>query len=214
MIEHILSFVLPERALQAIKGIKNRHFKELTVSKWHKAGCPMPVPHQIKLSTIEEFQTKSGYDILVETGTFKGDTIEAERKIFGQIISVELGKELHEKARERFRKFRHIKLYQGDGGKVLHDIVPELEGPAIFWLDGHYSGGVTARGESDCPILSELDAVLKNCKFKHIILIDDADCFIGKNDYPTIEQLTHHIKSLAKNYKIEVKYGIIRVTTD
>jgi hypothetical protein len=209
MIEQIL-LLLPERLILAIKSIRNRHFKGMTIWRWRKSGCPLPPPHQVKLSTIEEYQKKSGYSILVETGTFKGDTIEAERNVFEQIISVELGRDLYEKAVKRFKKYDHISLYHGDSGKVLKDIVAGLKRPAIFWLDGHYSGGVTARGEKDCPIFEEVEAIFQKGTFRHILLIDDAECFTGQDGYPTIEELTDYIKGKCSNYEVEVKYGVIR----
>jgi hypothetical protein len=121
---------------------------------------------------------------------------------------------LYEEAVRRFKKYGHIKLYHGDSAKVLTDIVAGLEEPAIFWLDAHYSGGVTARAEKDCPIFGEVDAIFQKGTFRHILLIDDADCFIGANDYPTVEELTAYIKEKRSDYKVEVKYGIIRATVD
>jgi len=110
----------------------------------------------------------------------------------------------------RFNKSGHIKIIKGDSAKILNEIVPELTGPAIFWLDGHYSGGITARGDKDCPIYEEIDAILKNRKFNHIILIDDARCFTGEGDYPTVNQLTEYIKYREPKYEVLVESDIIR----
>jgi hypothetical protein len=65
--------------------------------------------------------------------------------------------------------------------------------PALFWLDGHYSGGVTARGESDTPIYAELVHVLGS-SHKNVIVIDDARCFGSGAKYPTIEALTAFVR--------------------
>jgi hypothetical protein len=40
------------------------------------------------------------------------------------------------------------------------------------------------------------------------LLIDDARCYVGKGDYPTIDQLTNYVKSKNENYRVEVKYDI------
>ena len=37
-----------------------------------------------------------------------------------------------------------ISIIQGDSGKILNSITNKLKKPAIFWLDGHYSSGITA----------------------------------------------------------------------
>jgi hypothetical protein len=82
--------------------------------------------------------------------------------------------------------------------------------PAIFWLDGHYSAGITAKGDKECPIFEELNAILNKNEFNHILLIDDARCFIGEGDYPTIEELTNYVKTKDKSYQVVVEHDIIR----
>ena len=39
------------------------------------------------------------------------------------------------------------------------ELVRQLDGPALFWLDGHYSGGDTAKGELDTPVSAELESI-------------------------------------------------------
>jgi hypothetical protein len=168
------------------------------------------IPHSVKQSTIKEYQQKYGYTTLVETGTYKGDMVEAQKTIFDKIISIELGFDLFEKAKERFKYDKNVIIVQGDSGKVLPLILKEINEPVIFWLDGHYSGGITAKGDKKCPILEELDAILNDKRFNHILLIDDARCFIGDGDYPTIKKLTEYIRSKNDQYQVEVKHDIIR----
>jgi hypothetical protein len=64
----------------------------------------------------------------------------------------------------------------------------ELNEPAIFWLDGHYSGGFTAMGEKETPVYEELKIIFSN-KQDHVILIDDARLFNGNDGYPTFDDL-------------------------
>ena len=77
-------------------------------------------------------------------------------------------------------------------------------------MDGHYSAGITAQGEKDCPIFEELAAIFDGKKFNHILLIDDARDFIDQGDYPSIDQLTKYIKSKNEDFQVEVKHDIIR----
>lgn len=190
---------------QRTKYLEKKRFKE-----WEKNGCPVPSPHRVKQLAIADYQQKYGYTTLVETGTYLGDMVEAQKKMFKKIISIELGTDLFKKAQKRFMNNKNVTIVEGNSGKVLPKILEDLSEPAIFWLDGHYSEGITARGDKDCPIFEELDAIFSNSKFDHILLIDDARCFIGEGDYPAIEKLTEYIRSKNKKYRVEVKNDIIR----
>lgn len=195
----------------------NIHFRELqergeaTYQHWLDQGKPLPVPHIAKQKTIQEYQKRYGINTLVETGTYLGDMVAAQLPHFSRILSIELSVELHKRAKIRFRKNKQVELHQGDSGKVLHKIAPKLTEPAIFWLDGHYSAGITAKGDTNCPIYGELDAIFKS-DVPHVLLIDDAQDFAGLHDYPTIEELTADIAQKAPAYKVEVKDYVIRVT--
>jgi hypothetical protein len=136
--------------------------------------------------------------------------VEAQKNNFEKIISIELGDDLYSNAKIRFKKNKNIIILKGDSGKILPTILSDLKDPAIFWLDGHYSAGVTAKGEKDCPIFEELNSIFQSKKFNHILLIDDARCFNGEGDYPTIEKLIEYVKSKNENYQVEVKNDIIR----
>jgi hypothetical protein len=134
----------------------------------------------------------------------------AQLNYFDIIYSVELSESLYKKAVYRFKKYTKVRLYQGDSANVLGEIVKDLTKPAIFWLDGHYSGGETAKGEKECPIWAELEHIL-NHHLPHILLIDDARCFIGQGDYPTIDELQQYFEKKKRTYSFEVKDDVIRV---
>lgn len=177
---------------------------------WQKNGCPVPPPHIVKQITIAAYQQKFGYTTFVETGTFMGDMVQAQKKNFKQIISIELGNELYKKAKKRFINDTNVSIVLGDSGKMLPSILKDINNPAIFWLDGHYSEGITAKGSTDCPIFEELDAILDNKRMNHILLIDDARCFNGISDYPSIEKISTYISSKNVAFKVEVKDDTIR----
>lgn len=201
---------LPYRYQNAISYNLNLQIRNKIIGDWLKAGKPVPPPHQVKQVTIEAYRSQSNYQVLVETGTFMGHMINVQRKKFKQLYSIELDGKLWQDATKRFSAYSNIRILQGDSGKVLKDLVPELTEPAIFWLDGHYSGGNTAKGDKDCPIYEELDAIFKAKQRKNILLIDDARLFNGQNDYPTLEQLTTYVKSKDPAYTVSVKDDIIR----
>ena len=184
--------------------------QETQYKNWEKNGKPVPPPHLVKQKIISGYQKKFGIDVLIETGTFLGDMIEAQKNNFKKIYSIELSEMLYKKAEKRFRNAENVTLVLGDSGKKLPEILSQLNEPAIFWLDGHYSAGDTAKGDTECPIYEELDAILMKSNQKHIILIDDARCFDGTGDYPTIKSIENYIMTRQPDYKIEVEYDVMR----
>lgn len=206
MIKEIIKSFIPKIVFISLKKMSDKK----QFATWKKNGCPVPPPHMAKQNAITGYQQKYGYTTLVETGTYLGDMVEAQKKRFKKIISIELGVDLFEKAKMRFKKDKHVNIVQGDSGKKLPEVLKDLNEPAIFWLDGHYSEGITAKGDKECPIFEELDAILKSKKFNHVLLVDDARCFNGTRDYPTIEKLTAYIKNKNEKYQVEVKHDIIR----
>ena len=181
------------------------------LAEWEKNGKPLPPPHIVKQMAIEEYRNKFHAEIFVETGTYLGDMVEAQRDHFKKIYSIELSEKLFNKAQKRFKDHSHVKILHGDSGTVLNKLMNEVDKPALFWLDGHYSGGITAKGEKETPIEKELEIILQAGP-KHIVLIDDARLFIGKMDYPSMAALKKKVQLLRPGSSIEVKRDIIRIT--
>ncbi len=182
------------------------------IYEWEKQGKPAPPPHIIKQKAIIQAKQASGYDVLIETGTYLGEMIEAQKNTFRTIYSIELGHHLHVAARAKFKKEPHINLLEGDSGNILKVLMPKIKEPAIFWLDGHYSGGITAKGDKDCPIFEELTAILNADKLPHILMIDDARLFIGADGYPTVAELDSFIGTFKTAFKKEIENDIITIS--
>ena len=79
-----------------------------------------------------------GIHVFVETGTFRGEMINAQREHFLKLIGIELSEELFQAARLRFVNDRQIQLHQGHSGIKLRAVAKGLDEPALFWLDAHY----------------------------------------------------------------------------
>ncbi|PPK87989.1 hypothetical protein CLV84_0951 [Neolewinella xylanilytica] len=197
---------------RSLRGWWKRRKDAKELQQWEESGQPVPPPHAVKQRTIRSVHQRFPYTTFVETGTFMGDMVEAQRKHFARIFSVELSKPLFIRAVKRFRGDNHITILQGDSGKVLRSVVPELQEPAIFWLDGHYSGGVTALGESVSPILAEIETILSDTLHDHVLLIDDARLFVGDENYPDLETVTALVHRLDTNYRIDITEDCICVT--
>ena len=191
---------------------KRRQVKELR--EWERDGRPVPPPHIIKQRMLADYAGRFGLKILVETGTYHGDMIEAMKDTFDHLYSIELSHELYQRAAARFRKAGHIELIQGDSGVEIGNIIKKIRQPALFWLDGHYSAGETARGEKETPVFEELSHILDTPERGHVIIIDDALCFGTDPAYPDIEALIAFIRSKRPNVKIEILDDSIRITPE
>ena len=190
--------------------VKRTQEKELF--KWERRGNPAPPPHIIKQRTLQTYANKFGLKIFVETGTYYGDMVEAMKENFDRIYSIELSNELYENAKNKFKGEEHIELIHGDSGIELNNIIDRINQPALFWLDGHYSGGVTARGNKDTPIYKELKHIINAPDNGHVIIIDDARFFGRQCTYPSIGELTDFIRSKRPEVNIVVQDDSIRIT--
>ena len=183
-----------------LREIYNSVKNPVLVWRWKRNGKPSPPPQWIKKLLIDEVRMASNYRVFIETGTYLGDMVKAQLNSFEKVYSIELSKPLWTQAKYRFKERKHVSLLQGDSSYVLPELLENVDEPAIFWLDGHYSGGITALGELECPVYKELDAIF-GIKFKaHAVLIDDARCFMGKNDYPTLGELISYVEKKVQNY--------------
>ena len=206
-----LENILPQSIVDRYKKYRNKHAAAGNRQKWEEAGKPAPPPHTVKQEAIQYYQKKSGYQVLVETGTYKGDMVLAQKEYFKKIYSIELSQYLFEKAKRRFRGQTSITLLQGNSGEVISNVLAELKEPAIFWLDGHYSGGITARIEKFSPISEELELIIASNQLQHIILVDDARGFNGENGYPTLNEVKDMTEKRLPGYEFSVDEDIIRL---
>jgi hypothetical protein len=132
---------------------------------------------------LDKLKLKSDFfEILVETGTHYGETIKNLKNEFKEIHSIELSEKLYKMCLNIFKYDININLYHGDSSKIIPEIIKNIEHNTVFWLDGHYSGGETARGEVDCPLLQEIESISNDFNNQCLIIIDDFRLF-GTNTF-------------------------------
>jgi hypothetical protein len=172
---------------------------------------PFPPPHLIKQLIVKQYAHDFNIKVFIETGTYLGDMVFSVRKTFNRIYSIELGKDLYLNAKNRFRRYKNITILIGDSGRLLPAILKEIDEPCLFWLDAHYSHGITFRWDVRTPILIELDHIFTHHIKGHVILIDDAREFNGKEDYPTVKELEEIVSKYNPDYCFINMYDIIRI---
>lgn len=207
MIKNIKTFIKNTFLFRAIDYYRQK----IALLKWKNKNYPVPAPHAYKQKVIKNYAKNFKINTMVETGTYLGETVRATKYAFKKIYSIELDDNLYNEAKQKFSKFKHINIIKGDSGLILPKILKYINEPCLFWLDGHYSKGITAKGEKNTPIYKELKTILNHKIKNHIILIDDARCFVGKDDYPTIDDLKSYINKNKKNAGIKIKNDIIRI---
>jgi hypothetical protein len=187
------------------------HRDRKALRTWEKIGRSSPPPHVVKEHLIRDYARTFNTGILIETGTYLGDMVYAMRKSFSKILSFELDQSLYEQARRRFAADRHIEIIHGDSGHLLPEYLTNINERCLFWLDGHYSGGITARGELDTPIKRELEHIFAHPIAGHVILIDDARCFTGQNDYPSLDELRELVNQQTQGLQFSVEADVVRI---
>lgn len=182
--------------------------------EWRRQGSPLPPPHLVKQQTVKRYGKMFGLHTLIETGTYTGAMVFAMQDDFARIYTVELDDKLFNAARKNLAKFAHVEPVHGDSGDVLPQIMARVNEPCLFWLDGHFSGEGTAKGRLHTPIMRELECILEHPITNHAVLIDDAHCFVGEDDYPTIEEIRELANSKRPDWHFEVKDNILRIHPD
>lgn len=212
MSQFIKNLVRRTTLYRPVRNFVNRLLQKRQVRRWEAKGRPPPPPALVKHRAIRAYAERFGLKVFVESGTYYGDTVDAVKRLFERVYSIELSRDLHAEAMKRFRSDRNVRLIWGDSGERIGALMQDIDRPALFWLDGHYSGGETARGERDTPIYQELSHILKAPDLGHVILIDDAHCFGNDPGYPTLDDLTKYVRSLRHDVDIAIEDDSIRIT--
>lgn len=113
-----------------------------------------------------------GIDLFVETGVGGAGTTAWAVPRFRKVWSIELDPEQLRNARAKLGDPPNLALMLGESGERLHEVVPQLDGQTLFWLDAHWSGDGAGEG-NECPLLAEIDAI-NRLAHEHVIMIDDA----------------------------------------
>ena len=184
------------------------------MSEWEAAGRPTPMPMPVKHAALRMLAAEHGAKIFVETGTNIGDTVELMLPHFEKLYSIEVFEPLYNLCRRRFKNNPKVTLVKGDSATELAGVIAKLDKPALFWLDGHYSGPGTGKGGKDTPIYEELSLLFKTGRTDFTILIDDARCFGDPlfPAYPTIPALREFVESNSPHpLSFTVENDIIRL---
>lgn len=99
-------------------------------------------PNKKLLNILKKYNKNN---IFIESGSYLGDGIICayNSNMFTQIHSIEIKKNLYDRLCKKFKPYKNINLYLGDSGELIGDIIKDINEGITFWLDGHFSGGIT-----------------------------------------------------------------------
>jgi glycosyltransferase involved in cell wall biosynthesis/antitoxin component HigA of HigAB toxin-antitoxin module len=155
--------------------------------------------------------------VLVETGTFKGDTVAEFESSFNKVVSIELSKTLWFDAVKRFEQYQHVQILQGSSSDQLRELASELQNTAtLYWLDAHWCAASDTAGDiSQCPLLHELQAIGK-LNSESVLLIDDARLFLSPplapheiSQWPSFHQILSCLLSMSNEHELMVVNDVI-----
>ena len=165
----------------------------------------------LEASTSPAVFAKYPNKYFIESGSYRGDGIcMALNTGFEVVYSIELSPFYYEHCLSRFGEHPQVGLFEGDSSIMLLEVLKNVDAPATFWLDGHYSGDNTACGSSYSPILAELDAIGQHQIKTHTILIDDIRLLGGLYfDFVSLDTIIKKILEINPNYRISYEDGHI-----
>ena len=147
-------------------------------------------------------------NVFVESGTYLGATLQAalDSGHFQRVYSVELVRELYERARKLVKSNPAAQVFWGKSHEIFRQqIFPlcDAKDHLFFFLDAHYSCGKTGGAHEPCPLMEELEAIRDAFPANgSVIVVDDTDD-LGRDDpclpglhWPTrqeVEQIAYQI---------------------
>ena len=152
---------------------------------WYKKSFISPAPNFVKHKIIKYFAINDS--IFIETGTNEGKTIFKLANNFSFCYSIEPSEYYFNLSKKNLSHLKNkIELINSTSEEALEEILIKCKDKKVtFFLDGHYSGKDTYKGELETPIKHELDLITKYIKTFNevVIIVDDFRCFELKN-YP------------------------------
>jgi len=174
------------------------------------------IPQQI----VIELARLNNSMTFVETGTFHGGTTRWAANYFEVVHTIERAENLYNLHSKDLSQIKGVSPHLGDSRNILPQIIADIRGQrAVFWLDGHWSGGETAGELDECPLLDEL-ACLSN-RTQDIILIDDARLFLcapplphDPSQWATISDILDVLSQSAKKSFVQIIDDVIFIVPD
>lgn len=149
-----------------------------------------PPCDEVKRLHLLSLFVQGGHEVLIESGTYLGGTVEYFLSHARRIFSIELAPALFANAAAAFAWAPHVSILEGDSTVHVPRIVADLDEPPLIFLDGHYSAGETACGDEPEPALTILGLLGElGVPAGTTIVVDDLRSFAEGLVPVTVEEL-------------------------
>jgi hypothetical protein len=171
------------------------------VDLWRLARFQYANPHSYsKFRNIKTVARRTGATQMIETGTFLGNTAMACAPYFRKLYTIELDEALAASAAAYLKRRPNVEVIRGDAAVELPKI---LERPDVnelmVYLDGHFSGGVTALGDVPEPACMEIETLGRFRDKIRGVVIDDFRSFGTEPGFPSKSDLLHSVEKHFNN---------------
>ena len=166
------------------------------------------MPREIVL----KFAAKGGIVNFVETGTYKGNTSYWAAAHFEHVFTIEIDPEISRTTASRPDCPKNIRFLVGNSKDVLPEIVGQIQGRSIFWLDGHWCNVTEMGKDMECPLMEELIS-LRSIP-DAVILIDDARAFLGPLPPPHDNKQWPRIDDIVLLLKKQFPQNLVTIADD
>ncbi|HEY9302612.1 MAG TPA: rRNA adenine N-6-methyltransferase family protein [Phormidium sp.] len=188
---------------------QNQHFQAWAghaLDIYRLASFNFKNPHSYtKFRQINSLRKRTNSSVFIETGTYLGVTTNRCSSVFDKVYTIELDEKLAAQAASYLSNKKNVEVIQGDALKVLPTLLEsESVNNALIFLDGHFSGGVTACGDLPEPAIQELQVIADYKNKVKAIIIDDFRCFGTDLGFPKKSEVIGIMEKHFDNYEITV----------
>lgn len=174
---------------------------------WMVRQYSQPAPRRVKQGVLYRYGHSIG--TWIESGTYLGKTTKWLSSFAEQVITIEPDSNLAHRAAKKLARHLHVQVIHGYSEVVLEELLMRVSNSVAFWLDGHFSGGITAIGTNETPIRRELELIEDHLdRFSTVVVfIDDFRHFESGsrvvNAYPSRTELVEWAEKNSMFWTVE-----------
>lgn len=163
---------------------------------------------------------QAGIKRAFETGTYFGTGSLVLGALFENVVSIERETKFHSLCQKLYGH-TNVEFLHGSSPEILGRVLSENGERSFFFLDAHWfptSHLKKSSKENQCPVVDEIIEISKytNAKEGSVIVIDDADMFLGSlphtfstDDFPSISTLISRLYDDFCAYSVDIIDDVI-----